>query len=306
MNCGNCGKGNAYKAKVCAYCGSTLSLTEYFRPTGFVEKPAPPKEQAQKTAEQKKVPMPGERGVQTKSSSAQAKSSGSKQPATATKPTGKEVPDKKTAPKKDKTSNKTEKAPEKVSKSKNPAPKQTGKKPQAYNRTTNNLSIAEKMVRKKSTTPNRKWIFPLVLILLMTAIAIFVGQVQFFRNEERYTQVAEQFVQAVATNDDASASQCVHSKMHGSLRPLGYENVERCVTLATSYEELAVGQIGAELKERYEIDEPVTRLFRVHVEYTVYAAEAHDCSMDVLVANVGGKICAIKTENIRDKADVAE
>ena len=181
-----------------------------------------------------------------------------------------------------------------------------GKNPQAYNRTATNLSLAEKEVRKKTTAPNRKWIFPVVLIMLLIAIGIFVGQVQFLRNDERYTQVAEQFVQAVATNDDASASQCVHSKMHGSLRSLGYENVTRCVTRTTDYEELAVGRTSYELKDRYGIEENVTRLFRVHVEYTVYAEESHDCSMDVYVANIGGKICAIKTENIQETGNSAE
>lgn len=43
MNCGNCGKGNEYGAKICVHCGSTLALTEYFRRKGFVEKKDPPK-----------------------------------------------------------------------------------------------------------------------------------------------------------------------------------------------------------------------------------------------------------------------
>ena len=44
MNCGNCGQANDYDATVCSRCGSTLALTEYFRPSGFVEKKNTPPE----------------------------------------------------------------------------------------------------------------------------------------------------------------------------------------------------------------------------------------------------------------------
>ncbi len=37
MNCGNCGWGNEYGAKICVNCKATLALTDYFRPQGFVE-----------------------------------------------------------------------------------------------------------------------------------------------------------------------------------------------------------------------------------------------------------------------------
>ncbi len=37
MNCGNCGWGNEYGAKICVHCKATLALTDYFRPQGFVE-----------------------------------------------------------------------------------------------------------------------------------------------------------------------------------------------------------------------------------------------------------------------------
>ena len=38
MVCGNCGAGNEHGAEVCVRCNATLALTEYYRPSGFVEK----------------------------------------------------------------------------------------------------------------------------------------------------------------------------------------------------------------------------------------------------------------------------
>ena len=308
MNCGNCGKGNAYKAKICTYCGSTLALTEYFRPSGFVEKPPAPKEPPQQAQPQKKVPMPKATPAQDRSSQSTKKTAPAKQSSKASEPVKKSAPAKNSG-KTDTGSKATSKTASKQSQDKVKAPQQkqkTSKAPQAYNRTTNKLSIAEMEVRKKSQKPSRIWIFPLILIMALCAIAIFVGRVQFYSDEERYTQVAEQFVQAVATNDEASASQCVHSKMHGSLRTLGYENVTSCLTKVESYEQLALGTTGDELKTRFGIEDNLTRLFRVHVKYTVYAEETYDCSMDVLIANLGGKICAIKTENIQEAVITSE
>ena len=308
MNCGNCGKGNPYKATICAHCGSTLALTEYFRPSGFVEKPPAPKEPPQQAQPQKKVPLPQASPTQGKSSQSTKKTAPAKQSGRASEPPKKSAPAK-SSPKTTQTSKPSPKTASKQSQSKTKAPsgkQNTSKAPQVYNRTTNKLSIAEMEVQKKGQKPRRLWLFPLILIMILCAIAIFVGRVQFYTDDERYTQIAEQFVEAVATNDEASVSQCVHSKMHGSLRTLGYENVTSCVAKAEGYEELAVGNTGEELNARFGIEDNLTRLFRVHVKYTVYAEETYNCSMDVLIANLGGKICAIKTENIQEAVVTSE
>lgn len=299
MNCGNCGKKNAYKAKVCAHCGSTLSLTEYFRPTGFVEKQKLYEEAPKESEQPKKAPVPASAPVQK-----QQGKQGKKQPARSkqqTPPKEKHSPAPKPEPKK------APKAPAKQPKEDSRQPKEQksgkGKKapiPKAYNHTADRFSMAEKAVHKKSQKPNRKWIFPLVLIITLCVIAGFIGRVHFYRAEDRYTKVAEQFVQAVVMSDSQVAAQCVHPKMRGTLRPLGYENVDGCEVVTLEHEELKTEQIAAELLERFAIEDTVSRAFRVSVKYTVYGAQDVACTMDVLVANIGGEIYAIKTENIDD------
>lgn len=295
MKCGNCGAGNAYNATVCIKCGSALSANDFLLPSGFGKKP--PKQQEQASAAPKKAPIP---------TTPQGMKEVKEDPM-------KPQPQKQTQGSKNTKSAPSKKPPQKASsqtsgsktgattKQTSPAPVGSRKaSPKAYNRTTSNLSLAEKVVKKANRKRGLGCLFPLLLILALCAAAIFSGRIQFYRNDDRYTQIAEQFVQAVAMNDEASASQCVHSRMQNSLRSLGYRNAERCETKAERYEELPVGETKEELYNRYGIDDPISRLFRVHVKYTVYAEQNYEGSMDVLVANIGGQIYAIKTENISD------
>lgn len=291
MNCGNCGKANAYRAKVCAHCGSNLSMTEYFKRTGFKDEPSMVEKISREVEQQKKVPMPPKPAQQKQGKAKQ----GNKQVNRSNSQGGKA--ERREAPAKPQTPGKSKKVQPQGSK-KGSAKKASA--PKAYNRTTSHLSIAEKEVKKKIKGPNRKWIYLAILILCIIAIAVFIGRVQFYRDDSRYTEVAEQFVEAVAMNDGQLAAQCVHPSMHGTLRSLGYENVDRCEAYAMEHEELELGQIDEELRQRFGIEDTITRVFRVSVKYTIYGEKDYACTMDVLVANIGGTIYAIKTENIKD------
>ncbi len=319
MNCGNCGKSNDYDAKVCVQCGSTLALTEYFRPTGFVEKKNSPKKpkkepwdqeiltdgykkkkrtppEGSKPREPRKLPVTSDDGNQG-SATGQKSSEGAKNGVT--------------APKTDTRSQKTGT----TSKPSQPVRKEKGPKSQAdsskgqtkapnsrvYNHTTKKLSIAEKTVKKTEKKKGRKWIFPIILfaVILFAAAAIFVGTMNAGTREDRFTQVAEDFVTAVVMSDETKAADCVHPKMYGSVRPMDYDNAQRCEANAYTMEQLDPQTLEQELADAYGITDPITELYRIRVGYTVYGEQTYGATMtmDVLVAQIGSGIYAVKTEN---------
>lgn len=364
MNCGNCGKGNEYGAKVCVHCGSTLALTEYFRASGFVEKKnapkktkdepweqdiltvgyqskhrRPPQEEQSPKREGSRGPSRGGEGEASRGKTPvrQGKTSGAgeKEAGGPKNPQGRTAvvsrgtsssqrgkgPDTRKGGKSSRGSTghagsgktgdarreKTQ-APEKGKASagnnrKTPVTKKIPKG-KVYNHTTKVLSLAEKVVKKKTEKKQRKWFLPVAVILVLLAIGggIFIGKMFFATDEERFTLVAEQFAQAVIMNDEKAAGDCVHPKMYGTLRSLGYENVERCDTKTVEYTRLEVGETAQQLKARYGITDPVTALYQVHVGCTVYGQDTYACALDVVVGEIGGKIYAIKTENIDDSA----
>ncbi len=297
MECGNCGHTNKSSARICARCGATLALTDYFHPAGFVEKR--PLRELMSAKPEKKEPVPDrekKRSAPPSPASPRPRREGKT----------KEAPKQPPKPRAEKKSP----APEKKTPAQQPEKKAAkvveGKpsKPAAYNKITAKLTMAEKVVKKKTEKKHRAiWLVPLFLLLLILAVGMFIGKVMFYQGPERYTELAERFVQAVATGDTDSISDCVHSKMYGTLRARQYPNVSSCTAKAESYTELDYGETAAQLQQRYEIEEPVIGLYRVHVSYTVFTdSRSYPCSMDVLVANIGGEVYAINTENINDSA----
>ncbi|MBP3411772.1 MAG: hypothetical protein J6K89_00760 [Oscillospiraceae bacterium] len=346
MKCGNCGAGNEYGATVCAKCGSTLSLTEVFRPTGFVEKQplhelfAKEKEAELLKEKNAKVQQrqtesfdyePQTRQQSTSRERRNGQRSGSDRPPRNGKKEAPHSSEKKRQPAEPRsearskqrriqepTQTKARKQSEQPKPlAKKPAPyreedpnraavRETPKKPKraptakAYNRTTRTLSIAEKFVKKKSRKRSWKWVIPVILILVIVAGAILLGTMQSAPKDDSYTKVAEDFVEAVVMNDADGAAACIHPNMHGKLRSMNYKDVERCEAKTIRYDILEPGQLELELQQRYGIQDPVTKLYRVHIGYTIYGERNYACTMDVLVANIGGRICAVKTENIDD------
>ena len=318
MNCGNCGKSNDYDAKVCIQCGSTLALTEYFRPTGFVEKKNAPKKAKKEPWDQeiltdgykKRKQTPPEetapkdnRKTQQTTAPGQKASSGAKK-TTASSQSGSRAPKISTPAKpsrqeqKGKGSN-SQSTSKKVTKGKEL--KKTSDS-RVYNHTTKKLSLAEKTVMKTEKKKSRKWVFPVILIvvILFAAMAIFAGTMNAGTREDRFEQVAEDFVMAVVMNDETRAADCIHPKMYGSVRPMHYDNAQRCEATAYTMEQVESEAMEQELSETYGITDPITELYRIRVGYTVYGEQTYGdtMSMDVLVAQIGGKVYAVKTENI--------
>lgn len=318
MNCGNCGKSNDYDAKVCIQCGSTLALTEYFRPTGFVEKKNAPKKAKKEPWDQeiltdgykKRKQTPPEetapkdnRKAQQTTAPGQKASSGAKK-TTASSQSGSRAPKTSTPAKpsrqeqKGKGSN-SQSTSKKVTKGKEL--KKTSDS-RVYNHTTKKLSLAEKTVMKTEKKKSRKWVFPVILIvvILFAAMAIFAGTMNAGTREDRFEQVAEDFVMAVVMNDETRAADCIHPKMYGSVRPMHYDNAQRCEATAYTMEQVESEAMEQELSETYGITDPITELYRIRVGYTVYGEQTYGdtMSMDVLVAQIGGKVYAVKTENI--------
>lgn len=367
MNCGNCGKGNEYGAKICVHCGSTLALTEYYRRKGFVEKKDTPKKPKEEPWDQEilttgyhsKHRRPqeeqestvgshswersasGEKGIrqgrsasggkntqQRKSSSggttstrrgdnaSRTSSAGTRQEGKGGKTSAKKSSSvaRSTAASSDREGTKRAESSSGKKKTSTGAkkPTQVGKgnpkkipKSKVYNHTTKSLSLAERMVKKKTEkdgNKNRKWILSLavVLVILIVAAGIFIGSMHFSSEEDRYTEGAEAFVRAMVMDDEETLGEHVHTKMYGSLHPLGYQNVDRCDTKIVEYQEVDPLQIEQELQSRYGITDSVRKLYRVHVGCTIYAEETYACAMDVFMAEIDGEIYAVKTENISD------
>ena len=323
MNCGNCGKSNDYDAKVCVQCGSTLALTEYFRPAGFVEKKNAPEEQKKEPWDQeiltagykkkKKNLTPEEDLILPElrkkggSSAAGKNTSPEEKTATHSRTTGSDTknpqPEQKAQPTKAKST------PKPISEKKE---RKEISSSRIYNHTTKKLSIAEKTVNKsvkktekQSAKENRrKWIFPVIMIafLLLAGAAIFVGTMNAGSREDRFKQVAEDFVYAVVMNDETKAANCIHPKMYGSVRAMHYENAQRCETSTVSMEQLDSASMELELAETYGITDPISELYRIRVGYTVYGELTYGSTetIDVLVAQIAGQAYAVKTENIPD------
>lgn len=340
MNCGNCGKGNEYGAKVCVHCGSTLALTEYFRPTGFVEKKNTPKKPEKEPWDQeiltagyqkKKKAIPSETKPKEteKPKTSQGKrstprpetpSSGKKPPATTERKPRNGAQEPKTGGKGEKKSvtgrgqGKEEQKPRPASSK--PTPKKT-KEPKkeisnskVYNHTTKKLSIAEKMVKKKTERGGRKWVLPVILVaaILIGAAVIFMVTINSGTRQDRFVRVAEDFVRAVVMNDENGAAECIHPKMYGTVRAMDYKNVTRCEAKAISVEKLEKDALGSELEESYGITDPLGELYRVEIGYTVYGEQTYGATqtMNVLVAEIDGKVYAVKTDNLSVSPEASE
>ncbi len=314
MNCGNCGTANDYDATVCSKCGSTLALTEYYRPTGFVEKKNTPKEPKKEPWDQdiltegykKKPRTPVEAPKTSASRKTGTTSSGGKSSSASGQKSSGRTPSKSAGGKKAvpsgqrATTSKTKAAPKKITDNK---VRKEISNSRVYNHTTKKLSLAEKSVMKTGKKKkSRKWIFPLILVvlLLFAAAAIFVGTMNAGSREDRFKQVAEEFVCAVVTNDEARAADCIHPKMYESVRPMNYDNVQRCEANAYTTEQVEAETLSRELSENFGISDPITELYRIRVGYTFYGEQSYGVTktMDVFVARIGDGIYAVKTENI--------
>ena len=356
MNCGNCGKGNEYGAKVCVHCGSTLALTEYFRATGFVEKKNAPKKaekepwdqdilisgrkdrkhyaspeeqepQGRKTAPSTCTDSPRSKSQgQQKKTSAQRtdgnpKQTGQKAQGTKKQPAkrgkeseglkpAREVPAERnrksgTTGQKASSERKSVGTSPKNSSARQAVPGKTVKKipkGKAYNHTTKSLSIAEKMVQKKTKKKRRKWVLPLVIALLLCLFAggIFIGTLHKVSNEEMYTNLAADFVRALATNDGKRVSEYVHPKLFGDIETLDCGNVNKCDTKIVKYGELDAMPLGKELESSYGITDPVLRAYWVWVGYTASGEGVRSGIVEVVVADVNGAVYVVGTDKNPD------
>ncbi len=335
MKCGNCGRGNEYDAKICAYCNATLALTEYYRPQGFVEeknrptkakhepwdqdiltagyrkrKNAADTEEMHYTSPTRSRKAPAGSAVVAEKSRNSSKSApvkkGSKTSAPATRSKGK------TATRTATTSPKTEKK-----KTTTPGGKKAPTKEQnrnklkkipsskVYNHTTRTLSLAEKEIQKKAEKAQKKrgkkagktlLAIILVAIFLIAAAGIFIGTIYRSSDADRFTEVAKSFVEAVVMGDEAVLEECVHPKMQGVLRPVGYENVDRCDTKIVEYEEYDLQELQQTLQSTYGISETLTGAYRVRVGCTIYAESTYAHTMDVVVADIGGSVYGVEIE----------
>ena len=359
MNCGNCGKGNEYGAEICAHCGSTLALTEYYRRKGFVVKKDPPKKSKDEPWDQeilttgyhskhrkpKEEETPSQdtrpRGRNTSGGKTTGKTDDrgqtvtgagtssrrkntATQTATATRTTAtsrKDTPNrtstpsrKETATRADTSTRGTRPSGGKATSSDTKKSAQEGKskpkkipKSKAYNHTTKTLSMAEKEVQKKtgkksSGGSGHKWLITLAIIVVISivAVGIFIGTMNFGGGEDRYTEGAQAFVKALVMDDEATLEKYVHPKMHGYLTPLGYKNVTRCDTKVVEFQEIDGEELRQDLGGRFELTEPITEVYRVHVGCTVYGEGTYACAMDVIMAEISGNVYAVGAENIAD------
>ena len=325
MNCGNCGKGNEHGVKICVHCGSTLALTEYYRRKGFVEKKDPPEKKKEEPWDQdilttgyvRKKRKPPEEEMPEKGSSLQKRIAEGKR-AGQEKPSGerksKNGSGQERNPTLDRRQGKTVNDHRRTKASK-PAGKNattTGKdrtkkipKSKAYNHTTKTLSLAEKEVNKKAEKEKKKEekrfrIIPLVIVLflLIVAAGMFIGNLEMRKADDPFARVATDFARAMVMGDEDALAELIHPGMYGALRPMGYENVERCDTKVVESEKGEVEPLQQELLESYGITDSVTNVYRIHVGCTIYGENTYACTMDITVGEIDGTIYVLKGENL--------
>ena len=176
---------------------------------------------------------------------------------------------------------------------------------QAYNHTTKSLSLAEKAVKQKNKKEQKKkkkriWPWVLTFVILAVGAGIFMGTIQFAKEEDSFIQTAAAFAEALVMDDEGTLGDYIHPKMHNSLYPLNYENVERCETKIVDYSQEETEALAAELQTQYGMTDPIGTLYRVRVGCTVYGEDTYACAMDVLVGRIGTAMYVLKAENISD------
>lgn len=175
----------------------------------------------------------------------------------------------------------------------------------AYNHTTKSLSLAEKAVKQKNKKEQKKkkkkiWPWVLTFVILAVGVGIFMGTMQFAKEEDSFIQTAAAFAEALVMDDEDALGDYIHPKMYNSLYPLNYENVERCETKIVDYSQEETEALAAELQIQYGMTDPIGTLYRVRVGCTVYGEETYACAMDVLVGRIGTALYVLKAENISD------
>lgn len=326
MKCGNCGRGNEYDATICVYCHATLALTEYYRPQGFVEEKNRPTKVKQEPWEQE-ILTAGYRkrrpSVETEDMAYSGSAGNGHAPSrrtsgrkSATSAKGNKSP---APPKKEKTTSRSANATSKETKRKsapvekkspsaggtNSRKQKKAPKIQAYNHTTRSLSLAEKEIQKKAEKAKKKeqnraskTLLAIIIgaMVLIVAAGIFIGTMHRSTDTDRFTQVAEAFVQAVVMDDEDALGDYVHPKMYGTLRPVDYENVSQCDTKVVQWEEQDRQEVQQMLQDVYGISDPLIGAYRVRVGCTIYGDSTFARTMDVLVADIGGSVYAVKIE----------
>lgn len=154
---------------------------------------------------------------------------------------------------------------------------------------------------KQERTPRSKTLFIVLIIWGVIAISLYCTSFSFFSNEDRYLQTGENFVRAMILQDETTLSSLVHSSMRGNLHPMGYETVDSYEVHGTVAEDVNGEALQKELSERYGLQETVAAARWIFVEYTVERnGQVDHCSIEVLLANIGGDIYAVKTRNMQN------
>ncbi len=162
---------------------------------------------------------------------------------------------------------------------------------------------AEPTEEKPKKRHRSKILIVLLLFWCIFAVGVFSAHLSFYSDDSRYLQTGEAFVQALVLQDDAALSDYIHKNMHGSLRPLNYSSVVACQVHGSVKEEADAAALNQELTERYGLKESVVTARWILVEYTIEQnGQVTSCSIEVLVANIGGDIYAVKTRNLIDSA----
>ena len=205
--------------------------------------------------------------------------------------------------------NKPPKAPAKQKKppvQKKPSPPPTAKslpvtKPPAPPKKTRKPASPAKP--KKEKRSRSKILFVVMLFWAILAVSVYSMYFSIYNDANRYLQAGEDFVQALVMRDDVTLSAFIHPKMHGSLYPLNYGTVESCQTQGNMKEEVNADVLSKELYDHYGIQETVVEAHWVAVEYIVErSGQSASCSIEVLIANIGGDLYVAKTRNILDHA----
>ncbi len=165
---------------------------------------------------------------------------------------------------------------------------------------------AKPPVERKKRTPRSKILFIVLLFWAVLAISVYSSSFSFFSNDDRYLQTGEDFVRALILQDEASLSSYIHSSMRGNLYPLGHQGADSCEVHGSVADEADAESLGRELSEQYGLQETVAAARWILVEYTMEEnGQTTTCSIEVLLANIGGDIYAVKTRNMIDDAAIS-
>lgn len=156
---------------------------------------------------------------------------------------------------------------------------------------------------KREKRHRSKILIVLMLFWCILAVGVFGTYLSEYSDDSRYLQTGEGFVQALILQDDTALSNYIHKNMRGSLRSFDYGSVDACRVHGTVKEEADAAALNQELSDRYGLKASVVAAQWILVEYTVEKnGQVTSCSIEVLVANIGGDVYVVKTRNMMDSS----